>query len=421
MVSPPDSGLSQASSAFRRYGQLSLIILAGGAVYPLVYLRQNFEVTLLEAFGISGVDLRETYSLLGAIFVLTYIPSGWLADRFSPRSLLTFSLAATGLLGFWYATLPGPWAFRFIFMSWGVTTGLTFWASMIKSVSLIAQAHDQGRFFGFLDGGRGLVEAILASIALVIFAYALESTEVSSSEALQRVIIFYSLAALLVAPLIWVALPLGATVEAEVKSSTAFWADLRQLARNRSLWLAALCMLTGYQLFWATYSLSAYLQSFLGLSAVMVGTFTVAKLWMRPIGATLAGFAGDFWGREEVMAALLVASSLTFIVLTQVPGDLGAFLILGVVLMLGLLTYGIRGIFWATLERAEVDVRLKGLAIGLLSFVGYAPDFYQPWISARLMEAFPGKLGFDLYYWLVASFGVLGALATLRLRRPSVD
>ena len=421
MVSPPDSGLSRASSAFRRYGQLSLIILAGGAVYPLVYLRQNFEVTLLEAFGISGVDLRETYSLLGAIFVLTYIPSGWLADRFSPRSLLTFSLAATGLLGFWYATLPGPWAFRFIFMSWGVTTGLTFWASMIKSVSLIAQAHDQGRFFGLLDGGRGLVEAILASIALVIFAYALESTEVSSSEALQRVIIFYSLAALLVAPLIWVALPQGATVEAEVNSSTAFWADLRQLARNRSLWLAALCMLTGYQLFWATYSLSAYLQSFLGLSAVMVGTFTVAKLWMRPIGATLAGFAGDFWGREEVMAALLVASSLTFIVLTQVPGDLGAFLILGVVLMLGLLTYGIRGIFWATLERAEVDVRLKGLAIGLLSFIGYAPDFYQPWISARLMEAFPGKLGFDLYYWLVASFGVLGALATLRLRRPSVD
>ena len=421
MVSPPDSGLSQASSGFRRYGQLSLIILAGGAVYPLVYLRQNFEVTLLEAFGISGVDLRETYSLLGAIFVLSYIPSGWLADRFSSRSLLTFSLAATGLLGFWYATLPEPWAFRFIFMSWGVTTGLTFWASMIKSVSLIAQAHDQGRFFGLLDGGRGLVEAILASIALVIFAYALESTEVSSSEALQRVIIFYSLAALLVAPLIWVALPQGATVEAGVKSSTAFWADLRQLARNRSLWLAALCMLTGYQLFWATYSLSAYLQSFLGLSALMVGTFTVAKLWMRPIGATLAGFAGDFWGREEVMAALLVASSLTFIVLTQVPGDLSAVLILGVVLMLGLLTYGIRGIFWATLERAEVDVRLKGLAIGLLSFIGYAPDFYQPWISARLMEAFPGKLGFDLYYWLVASFGVLGALATLRLRRPSVD
>ncbi len=95
-VSTAESALDQPSSSLRRYGQLSLMILAGGAVYPLVYLRQNFELTLLEAFGISGVDLRDTYSLLGAIFVLTYIPSGWLADRFSPRSLLTFSLAATG-------------------------------------------------------------------------------------------------------------------------------------------------------------------------------------------------------------------------------------------------------------------------------------------------------------------------------------
>jgi len=86
-------------SPVKRYGQLALVIIAGGAVYPLVYLRQNFEITLLEAFGISGVELRDIFSLLGLIFVLTYVPSGWLADRFSPRKLMAFSLAATGLLG----------------------------------------------------------------------------------------------------------------------------------------------------------------------------------------------------------------------------------------------------------------------------------------------------------------------------------
>ncbi|HAJ29132.1 MAG TPA: MFS transporter, partial [Gammaproteobacteria bacterium] len=80
-------------SPVKRYGQLALVIIAGGAVYPLVYLRQNFEITLLEAFGISGVELRDIFSLLGLIFVLTYVPSGWLADRFSPRKLMAFSLA----------------------------------------------------------------------------------------------------------------------------------------------------------------------------------------------------------------------------------------------------------------------------------------------------------------------------------------
>ena len=236
-------------SPVKRYGQLALVIIAGGAVYPLVYLRQNFEITLLEAFGISGVELRDIFSLLGLIFVLTYVPSGWLADRFSPRKLMAFSLAATGLLGFWYATLPALWAIQAIFLCWGLTTGLTFWAAMIKSVSLLAQKDEQGKFFGLLDGGRGLIEALLASVALLIFAYSMDQVEVSSTRALQRVIVFYSLVSVLMAPVIWFGLPKEGLSKADAAGrSLSLWYSLGLLARNRSLWLAAICMLTGYQL-----------------------------------------------------------------------------------------------------------------------------------------------------------------------------
>jgi hypothetical protein len=106
-----------------------------------------------------------------------------------------------------------------------------------------------------------------------------------------------------------------------------------------------------------------------------------------------------------------------FLVLTQTSPGTGVVVLLMIVLTVGLLTYGIRGIFWATLERANVDIRTKGLAIGALSFIGYAPDVYQPWVSARLMEAFPGKLGFDLYYLWAAVFGVVGAGLALLLGR----
>ena len=44
----------------QRYLQLALISLAGGAIYPLVYLRQNFELSLLEALGISAAELQPT-------------------------------------------------------------------------------------------------------------------------------------------------------------------------------------------------------------------------------------------------------------------------------------------------------------------------------------------------------------------------
>ena len=73
--------LSSRSAAFRRYQQLALIVIAAGAIYPLLYLRQNFELSILDAFNISQTQLRYCSSLLGLIFMLTYIPSGWLAGR----------------------------------------------------------------------------------------------------------------------------------------------------------------------------------------------------------------------------------------------------------------------------------------------------------------------------------------------------
>ena len=58
-----------------------------------------------------------------------------------------------------------------IFGGWGLSTGLTFWAAVIKRVTMIAGTHEQGRFFGLLDGGRGLIEAMLATIAITLFAW----------------------------------------------------------------------------------------------------------------------------------------------------------------------------------------------------------------------------------------------------------
>ena len=85
--------MARTMSLRQRYLQLALVSVAGGAIYPLVYMRQNFELSMLEAFGISAAELQSCYALLGALFVLlTYLPSGWLADRFRLRYLIAGSL-----------------------------------------------------------------------------------------------------------------------------------------------------------------------------------------------------------------------------------------------------------------------------------------------------------------------------------------
>jgi len=421
----PVSSPSKELTIKQRYLKLAVLVIVAGNIYPLIYLRQNFEISIVDAFGITSAQLNQNYVWLGIIYMLTYVPSGWLADRVSPRVLMSFSLLFAGLLGMLFSSLPSPESLRFIFIGWGLAAGLTFWSALIKATALLARPEEQGRFFGILDGGRGLVEAILASIAVAIFAYYTNGVGEDTTDALVKVIWLYVGMMLLLAPIAYFILgtperqsePQKENNRAkEGRAFTLFLNDISSVIAKPEIWLCAFCIMTGYQLFWATYSFSAYMQTEFGLTAVAVGSITVAKLWMRPIGAASAGFAGDFLDREKVLAILMVLASLALAVLAFVPVSIGAMFLLAIVLVIGFLTYAVRGIFWATLESCNISNNVKGLAIGLISLIGYAPDVYLPLLNNFLLELYPGKVGYGIYYNIIASMGVLGALAAWRLK-----
>jgi MFS family permease len=419
-MSPIDTTIDVPNerSTLSRYLQLSVLILAAGAIYPLVYLRQNFEVSILESFDITISELGQCYAMLGVIFVVTYLPSGWLADKVPPRWLVAFSLAATGLLGLWFARMPSFESLLVIFAGWGIATGLTFWAALIKGVAVLARHDEQGRFFGLLDGGRGLVEAILATIAVAWFAYSLDTLGQSTSDALLKVIYLYVGYALILAPIVVFAIDdvkddsfstdLGAT-------DRSLLSDLKLIFGKTEVWLAAFCILTGYQLFWATYSFSGYMQQSYGLTAVAVGSITVAKLWMRPIGAVAAGFIGDRFNRERVLAWLMLSGTVALAGLIALPLTASISMLLAVVLFIGLATYAIRGIFWATLDSCQIPIRIKGLAIGVISLIGYSPDIYLPLMNGFLLSRYPGKTGYSIYFSIIVFMGLLGTLSAWRL------
>jgi len=287
-------------------------------------------------------------------------------------------------------------------------------------VAMLADKDQQGRFFGILDGGRGLIEALLATMAIALFAYILSQDANATQLALKQVIYLYVGVLLVVSPLVyWLLddLEESAAVTEETANSV-FLDDLRNVLSRREIWLCAICIVCGYQLFYATYSFSAYLQQNFSLTAVMVGYITVAKLWMRPIGGIAAGFIGDWANPEKVLSILLVMASCALALMAFVPASSAALLMIAVVLLIGLLTYGVRGLYWATLGGCNVPNKIKGLAIGIISMIGYFPEVYLPLLSAPLIENYPGGLGYKIYYLIVSAAGLLGAYAAYLLSRP---
>ena len=398
--------------------------MAGGAIYPLLYLRQNFEMTLISTLGISLTELNVAHSILGAAFVLSYVPSGWLADRFSPRSLLTFSVTMTGVVGFWYASIPAPEWTNVIYGSWGLTTGLTFWAALIKGCSLLAPDDQQARFFGLLEGGRGLFEALLATIAVAWFAYAVSSLGALDEGAMVQVIYFYSTVCLLIGALLWFVLDESsqAATEAgappEETSPVTFKEtvrDLLSLVLNLRVWLVALCILTGYQVFWATYTYSAFLQTQFGLDAVAVAALTTVRLWMRPIGAVLMGFIGDRFHPVRSLGIAILLAGFSLIALLVLPADSPFTLLYFAVATSSVVIYGVRGIYWASFNTARIEPRRAGLAIGLISMIGYTPDIYMPLINTYLIDTYGDTVGFQLYFGGVGLTAIIGGASAFYL------
>ncbi|KPB72301.1 MFS transporter [Pseudomonas cannabina] len=410
-------GPKNQSDTGRRYFQLMLLVLAAGAIYPILYLRQVYQTTMLEVFQIDHSQLGYLYSMLGTIFLLSYLPSGWLADRIAPRFLIFFSLVATGVLGLWYSTVPSMTGLMIIFGCWGLTTGLTFWASVLKRVKMIAHHTEQGRFFGILDGGRGLVEALLATVALALFAFATESHGQSSSEGFKQVVYLYAFTCIAIGcVLVLVEDPASLQDTAAVeKGKYNLLSDLMTLAKIPELWLVTAIVFCGYHLFWATYSFSDYLQGN-GMTAIMAGTITTLKLWMRPIGGLGGGFLGDRFSNISVLIVALTLATLAMVGLIVFPAINSLGLLIGTVIFIGLMAYAIRGLYWAILDTCNIPLRITGLAIGIVSVIGYLPDAFIPLINGYLTEHFPGAPGYRLYFGYIAFVGLLGILAALSLR-----
>ncbi len=414
----------------QRYVQLLLLVLAAGGIYPLLYLRQVYQTTMLDVLHIDNTQLGYLYSVLGIVFFVSYLPSGWLADRVAPRLLICFSLIGTGALGLWYSTAPSFNVLLVIFCCWGLTTGLTFWASVLKRVRMIAAPNEQGRFFGLLDGGRGLVEALLATAALALFAAATGSGR-GEAVGLRHVIYMYSFTCIALGAVMTFFKDPAPTRAAAGQSADAadaaaadadgsLWRDLKTLASIPQLWLMAAVVFCGYQIFWATYSFSAYLQQGeLHMSVVAAGMVTTAKLWMRPIGGIGGGFLGDRFSNLRVLIWAMFLAVAGLVGLIVLPALRNMALLGAVVLFIGLMTYAIRGLYWTLLDYCAIPMRITGLAIGLVSLVGYSSDIFLPLVNGYFTEHYAGLPGYQFYFAYIAAIGALGGIAALVLKRMS--
>ncbi|MBT4591939.1 MAG: MFS transporter [Porticoccaceae bacterium] len=400
-----------------RWLTMVLLCLSGGTIYLLPFLREIYYIPIQQAFGYSNTQMGILFSLFGLASMLSYFPGGWLADRYSPRKLIFFSLLGVGLGGLYFATLPSYNTNLALHFFWGLCTSLIFWGAMIKATRTGASSEEQGRAFGILESGRGIVEVAISSAVLAVFAWL-----GSQASALSQVINLYSWINIALAIMTWRFLeddsqrPLD---RAPVLGKVSL-ADILMVLKMPSVWLIATIVLTTYSANWGAYYFTPYATTGYSLSVLLGASIGVSKMWLKPIAATSAGFIADRFGVAKTVFALTLAMSGSFVAFAILPGGKGyLFLMLINVAIASSVVFALRGIYFALLDDSGVAPAVTGTAVGVISAIGFTPDFFMPILGGMLLDSYPGVQGYRYYFGVIAIMSIFGVFAAHRLMKKS--
>jgi nitrate/nitrite transporter NarK len=405
------------------------LILAGEAVYALPFhVTRFFRPTVLEVFGLSNTELGTAQAVYGIVAMLAYFPGGPLADRFSARKLLALSLWSTAFGGLYMATMPG---FRGALLVWGFfgfTTILLFWAALIRATRDWGGTDEQGRAFGLLEGGRGMLAAVLATMGAALFGFMFPEGYANASfegkkHALSLIIYGYTLVTAGTGVYVWFVLsdghPSGQPGLEKWKPKTeSTWEHIMRVLQMPSVWLTSIIVVCAYVGYKGFDNYSLYAVEGFGMSEIEAAGIAAIGAWMRPVAALAAGLLGDRYvvSRMTVVCfAVMLVSQLFFAIHTPQPGVV--WVLLSNILIGSSAIFGVRSLYYALFEESKVPPAVTGTAVGLVSVLGYTPDIFVSYTGGVLLDNSPGLAGHQHYFFFLAAFAATGLVVSFILMR----
>jgi len=414
----PDS--LPVKNKFSRWFVIFSLVFAGEMIFSLPFhVARFFRPTLLDVFNLTNTELGDIIAVYGITAMLAYFPGGALADRFSARKLMTLSLLATGLGGFYFAQIPNQAGLFFLFGYWGITTIFLFWAAMIKATRDWGGHLSQGKAFGILDGGRGLVAAGAATLAVLILSAFMSGTIENTSDterqkALEAVIYFYTFMTIIAAVLTW--LFITDTDKKNIPKKGNIRKSIKEVLHKQVVWLQAIIVVCAYSAYKALDYYSLYGVDVLGMNEVDSAWFVSNASYIRAVSAIAAGFIVDRLSASKVISFLFGILVISYVLLSILkPDEHMVTVIISNIIITFIAVYALRGVYFALLEETKVSGKLTGTAVGLISVIGYTPDAFFNSLAGRILDASPGLKGYQHFYLVLAVFSVVGLLATLLL------
>lgn len=400
------------SANFKKWFTFVVLVIGGGTIFKLSSLKDAFYVPMQEFMGLTHTQIGAALSVYGLVQTIGNFASIYISDRFSKRIMISVSLVGVGLIGVYISTFPG---YGGILLAWGLLSffgEVVYWPVLLKAIRLLGDETEQGRLFGFLEAGRGVVDTIVAFSALGVFALLGKG-----SIALRGSILFYSGAVILTGIISYFLVEddkIGAGEN--VNKNKLAWDGVIQAVKTPEIWVVSLTIASIYSVYCGLTYFIPFLKDIYGIPVTLIGAYGIINQYgLKTVGGPVGGLLVDkkFKSATKFLRVALIVAAIAMFGFILLPHEtMNVYVGMACTLGFGAIIFSMRAVFFAPIDEIKVPRHISGAAMSIACIFGYAPQMFAFALYGNMLDRNPGMAGYRMVFMTMIGFAILGVVIT---------
>lgn len=398
--------------------RLCFLILGAGTIYKISSMKDVFYVPMQEDWGLSNTQIGLGFTVYTIVQTIGLFSSLYISDRFSKKILLPAGLIGVGLCGAFLSTLPPFTGYLIGFGCLAFFGEVVYWPVLLKAVRLLGTKEEQGRMFGFLEAGRGVIDVIIASGALFVFVQFGEG-----KAGMQAGLIYYTIVTMLVGVITYFVVDSDdkRTGQSAAEANAEVLQGIKFVLKSANVWLAAFCVFFVYSAYCGLTYFIPFLKDIYGLPVALVGAYGIINQYgLKMVGGPIGGFIADKVAKSPTvyLKYTFIIAAIAMFCFMQLPHQsMNVYLGMCCTLGFGAIIFSQRAIFFAPMDEIGTPREYAGSAMSLGCLIGYMPSMFGYAIYGSLLDNYEGITGYNYVFSIMIAFSIMGFICATVLSR----
>ncbi|WP_454079261.1 MFS transporter [Escherichia coli] len=388
-----------------KWMKLCFLILGGGTIFKLSSMKDVFYVPMQADWGLTNTQIGFGFTVYAAVQTIGLFSSLYIADRFSKKILLPAGLIGVGLCGAYLTTLPPFSGYLIAFGAMAFFGEVVYWPVLLKAVRLLGNRDEQGRMFGFLEAGRGVVDVLIASGALFVFVQFGEG-----KAGMQAGLVYYTLITIIVGIITYFIVDADdRTIPQDDEDvNKQIFKGIKNVVKSPNLWLASFCIFFVYSAYCGLTYFIPFLKDIYALPVALVGAYGIINQYgLKMVGGPVGGYLADKISHSPVIYLkwTFLISAVAMLLFIQLPHDsMNVYLGMTATLGFGAIIFSQRAIFFAPMDEIGTPREFAGSAMAFGCIIGYMPSMFAYTLYGSLLDNFSGIQGYNYVFSVMVAF-----------------